>query len=140
MNVTQTRVLHCTRSVLPIMIENRGGRIISITSIDGRFGHPGRAIYSGAKAGIERFSQAVSAEVGQYGITVNNVAPGFVLSNEATKKQWDAYGFDGQEQLIQGIALKRLGTPADIAHAVLFFASDYAKWITGVVLPVDWGK
>jgi 3-oxoacyl-[acyl-carrier protein] reductase len=63
--------LHCSRSVLPSMIGNRRGRIISITSIAGRFGQPRRAIYSAAKAGIQRFSKALSAEVGQYGITVN---------------------------------------------------------------------
>ena len=71
---------------------------------------------------------------------MNNVAPGFVLSNPTTEKQWDSYGPEGQDALVRGIALKRLGTPGDIAHAVLFFASEYADWITGQVLSVDGGK
>ena len=71
---------------------------------------------------------------------MNNVAPGFVLSNHATERQWESYGPEGQADLLDGIALRRLGTPADIAHAVLFLASENARWISGVVLPVDGGK
>ena len=61
-------------------------------------------------------------------------------SNPTTERQWDAMGEAGQQRLIETIALKRLGTPADIAHAVLFFASDYAGWVSGQVLSVDGGK
>jgi Dehydrogenases with different specificities (related to short-chain alcohol dehydrogenases) len=68
------------------------------------------------------------------------VAPGFVRSNPTTERQWEAYGAEGQRRLVEGIALKRLGAPEDIAHAVLFFASDQAGWITGQVLSVDGGK
>jgi 3-oxoacyl-[acyl-carrier protein] reductase len=71
---------------------------------------------------------------------VNCVAPGFVRSNPATERQWAAYGDDGQRRLLDNIALKRLGTPDDIANAVLFFASDDAGWITGQTLSVDGGK
>jgi 3-oxoacyl-[acyl-carrier protein] reductase len=71
---------------------------------------------------------------------VNNVAPGFVRSNEATERQWESYGETRQRALIDGIALKRLGTPQDIANGVLFFASDAANWITGQVLSIDGGK
>ena len=68
------------------------------------------------------------------------MAPGFVRSNPATERQWQSYGEDGQARLIEAIALKRLGTPDDIANAVLFFASDYAGWITGQTLRVDGGR
>ncbi len=68
------------------------------------------------------------------------MAPGFVRSNPTTERQWDSYGEAGQQQLVESIALKRLGAPEDIAHAVMFFASDYAGWITGQVLSVDGGK
>ncbi|MET1027830.1 MAG: SDR family oxidoreductase, partial [Dongiaceae bacterium] len=71
---------------------------------------------------------------------VNNVAPGFVRSNPTTERQWESYGEDGQRKLVESIALKRLGAPEDIAHAVMFFASDYAGWITGQILSVDGGK
>jgi 3-oxoacyl-[acyl-carrier protein] reductase len=67
------------------------------------------------------------------------MAPGFVRSNPATERQWDAMGADGQRHLVESIALKRLGAPEDIVHGVLFFASDYAGWISGQVLSVDGG-
>ena len=65
---------------------------------------------------------------------------GFVLSNPNTEKQWQSYGEAGQKDLIESMALKRLGSPDDIANGVLFFASDYASWITGQVLSIDGGK
>ena len=71
---------------------------------------------------------------------MRHIAPGFVRSNPTTERQWESYGEDGQRALVDRIALKRLGTPEDIAHAVLFFASEYAGWITGQVLSVDGGK
>ena len=71
---------------------------------------------------------------------MNNIAPGFVRSNPTTERQWASYGEEGQRALVDRIALKRLGTPDDIAHGVLFFASEYAGWITGQVLSVDGGK
>jgi 3-oxoacyl-[acyl-carrier protein] reductase len=71
---------------------------------------------------------------------VNNIAPGFVRSNPTTERQWESYGEEGQRALVDSIALRRLGSPDDIAHAVLFFASDFARWITGQVLSVDGGR
>ncbi len=139
--VNQTGAFWTAQAVALPMKEAGSGRIINISSGAGLgISKTGIQAYAAAKAGQIGLTRQLAHELGPYGITVNNVAPGFVLSNEATQRQWEAYGYDGQEQLLQGIALKRLGTPADIAHAVLFFASDYAKWITGVVLPVDGGK
>ena len=71
---------------------------------------------------------------------MNSVAPGFVLSNSSTERQWEALGSDGQKKLLDEIALGHLGSPADIAHTVLFLASKQAGWISGIVLPVDGGK
>jgi 3-oxoacyl-[acyl-carrier protein] reductase len=71
---------------------------------------------------------------------VNAVAPGFVLSNPTTQRQWEAYGAEGQRRLIESIHVKRLGTPEDIAAAVLFLASEDAGWISGQVLSVDGGR
>lgn len=71
---------------------------------------------------------------------MNAVAPGFVLSNPTTQRQWEAYGAEGQRRLIESIHVKRLGTPEDIAAAVLFLASEDAGWISGQVLSVDGGR
>ena len=71
---------------------------------------------------------------------MNNIAPGFVRSNPTTERQWESYGEEGQKKLVESLFLKRLGAPEDIAHGVLFFASDYAGWITGQVLSVNGGK
>jgi len=68
------------------------------------------------------------------------VAPGFVRSNKTTEAQWQSYGAEKQQALVEGIALKRLGSAEDIAWGVLFFASEYAGWITGQVLSIDGGK
>ncbi len=139
--VNQTAVFWTAQAVSAHMKEAGAGRIINISSGAGLgISKTGIQAYAASKAGQIGLTRQLAHELGPYGITVNNVAPGFVLSNAATERQWEAYGPDGQERLLHEIALKRLGTPADIAHAVLFFASDQARWITGVVLPVDGGK
>jgi len=96
--------------------------------------------YAAAKAAQIGLTRQLAHELGAWGITVNNIAPGFVRSNPATERQWQAYGAERQAALVENIALKRLGAPTDIAHGVLFFASDYAGWITGQVLSIDGGK
>ena len=93
-----------------------------------------------AKSAQIGLTRQLAHELGPWGITVNNIAPGFVRSNPTTERQWEAYGPEGQQALVERIALQRLGTPADIAHGVLFFASDYAGWISGQVLSIDGGK
>jgi len=139
--VNQTAAFWTSQAVARPMKEAGSGRIINISSGAGLgISKTGIQAYASAKAGQIGLTRQLAHELGPYGITVNNVAPGFVLSNEATQRQWDSYGHDGQQELVDGIALRRLGTPADIAYAVLFLASDQARWITGVVLPVDGGK
>jgi 3-oxoacyl-[acyl-carrier protein] reductase len=114
-----------------INISSGAGITISLTGIQA---------YASAKAGQIGLTRQLAHELGPFGITVNNVAPGFVRSNPTTERQWDAMGADGQRRLIDNIALKRLGSPDDIANAVMFFASEQANWITGQVLSVDGGK
>lgn len=131
----------CAQAVAPAMKAARYGRIVNISSGAGLgVSLTGIQAYASAKAGQIGLTRQLAHELGPWGITVNNVAPGFVLSNPTTERQWASYGDEGQRALVQGIALKRLGTPADIAHAVLFFASDQAGWITGQVLSVDGGR
>ena len=139
--VNMTGAFLMTQAVAPGMKARRSGRIVNISSGAGLgISLTGIQAYAGAKAGQIGLTRQLAHELGPWNITVNNIAPGFVRSNPTTERQWDAMGADGQERLLQTIALKRLGTPADIAHAVLFLASDYAGWISGQVISVDGGK
>jgi 3-oxoacyl-[acyl-carrier protein] reductase len=130
-----------SQAVIPGMKARRAGRIVNISSGAGlTISKTGIQAYASAKAGQIGLTRQLCHDLGPFGITVNSVAPGFVLSNPSTEKQWGAYGAEGQKALMDGIALGRLGSPLDIAHAVLFLASDYAGWISGQVLSVDGGK
>lgn len=129
-----TSVYLCTRQALRSMVRARWGRIITIGSVAGLAGNPGQANYAATKAAIIGFSKSVAKEVGSRGITVNVVAPGFVetsltadLSNEV------------KEAATASVALGRFGTPAEVAFAVGYLASDEASYISGHVLVVDGG-
>lgn len=131
----------CAQAVAPGMKAARGGRIVNISSGAGLgISLTGIQAYASAKAAQIALTRQLAHELGPWGITVNNIAPGFVRSNPATERQWESYGAEGQRALVDRIALRRLGTPDDIAHGVLFFASEQAGWITGQVLSIDGGK
>lgn len=139
--VNMSGAFWCSQAVAPAMKAARSGRIVNISSGAGLgVSLTGIQAYASSKAGQIGLTRQLAHELGPWGITVNNIAPGFVRSNPSTERQWDSYGPDGQAELVERIALRRLGMPADIAHAVLFFASDMAGWITGQVLSVDGGK
>src|SRR5204863_6759309 len=126
-DVNVTGAFYCSQAVTPGMKAARFGRIINISSGAGLgVSLTGIQAYAAAKAAQIGLTRQLAHELGPFGITVNNVAPGFVRSNPTTERQWEAYGEAGQKRLVENIALRRLGSPADIAHAVLFFASDYA--------------
>ncbi|MGH7524411.1 MAG: SDR family NAD(P)-dependent oxidoreductase [Gemmatimonadales bacterium] len=140
-DVNVTGAFNCSQAVVPGMKSARFGRIINISSGAGLgISLTGIQAYASAKAAQIGLTRQLAHELGPWGITVNNIAPGFVRSNPTTEKQWESYGADGQKALIQRIALKRLGSVDDIANGVLFFASEYAGWITGQVLSIDGGK
>jgi len=140
-DVNVTGAFYCSQAVAPGMKDARFGRIINISSGAGLgVSLTGIQAYASAKAAQIGLTRQLAHELGAWGITVNNIAPGFVRSNPATERQWESYGPDGQAALVDRVALKRLGTPDDIAHGVLFFASEYAGWITGQVLSIDGGK
>jgi 3-oxoacyl-[acyl-carrier protein] reductase len=140
-DVNVNAAFYCAQAVAPIMKRARSGRIVNISSGAGLgVSLTGIQAYASAKAAQIGLTRQLAHELGPWGITVNNIAPGFVRSNANTERQWNAYGADGQQALIDRIALKRLGTAEDIAHGVLFFASEYAGWITGQVLSIDGGK
>jgi 3-oxoacyl-[acyl-carrier protein] reductase len=131
---------HCAQAVAPHMKAARAGRIVHISSGAGLgVSLTGIQAYASAKAAQIGLTRQLAHELGPFGITVNSIAPGFVRSNPTTERQWESYGAEGQQRLIERIALRRLGAPADIAHAVLFFASEHAAWITGQVLSVNGG-
>lgn len=140
-DVNLTGAFYCSRAVAPHMKRRRYGRIVNISSGAGRSTSlTGIQAYTSAKAGQIGLTRQLAQELGAWGITVNNIAPGFVLSNPTTQRQWESYGPSGQQALVEDLALKRLGQPEDIAYGVLFFASDYAAWCTGQVLSIDGGK
>jgi 3-oxoacyl-[acyl-carrier protein] reductase len=132
---------YCSQAVAPAMKAARFGRIVNISSGAGLgISLTGIQAYASAKAGQIGLTRQLAHELGPWGITVNNVAPGFVRSNPTTERQWESYGDEGQRRLVENIALKRLGAPEDIAHGVLFFASEQAGWITGQTLSIDGGR
>ncbi|MDX7950513.1 SDR family NAD(P)-dependent oxidoreductase [Lichenihabitans sp. Uapishka_5] len=140
-DVNLTGAFLTAQAFAPAMKRARWGRIVNISSGAGLgISLTGIQAYASAKAGQIGLTRQLAHELGPFGITVNNVAPGFVRANPATERQWEAMGAEKQERLLDAIALKRLGTPADIANAVMFFASDQAGWISGQVLGVDGGK
>jgi 3-oxoacyl-[acyl-carrier protein] reductase len=140
-DVNVSGAFYCAQAVAPGMKAARGGRIINISSGAGLgISLTGIQAYASAKAAQIGLTRQLAHELGPWGVTVNSIAPGFVRSNAATEQQWASYGPAGQRALVDGIALKRLGTTEDIAHGVLFFASEQANWITGQVLAIDGGK
>jgi 3-oxoacyl-[acyl-carrier protein] reductase len=131
---------HTTRAVAPPMKARRRGSIVNISSGAGRsYSLTGIQAYAAAKAGLIGFTRQTARELGEFGIRANCVAPGFVRSNPSTERQWQAMGDSGQRRLLEGIALRRLGEPEEIARVVVFFASDDARYVTGQTISADGG-
>lgn len=127
-------VYYCLKQVSRIMLKQKSGRIINISSIAGVIGNAGQINYSASKAGVIGMTKALARELGSRGITVNAVAPGFIKT-DMTDKLPDAI----KDTYVNQIPLKRFGEVSDIAETVAFLASDKAAYITGQTISVDGG-
>ena len=127
-------VFNCTKAVTKLMMKQRGGRIVNMSSVVGLKGNISQANYAAAKAGIIGFTKSAARELASRGVTVNAVAPGFINTDMTA-----ALSEKVKEVMMQEIPAGRMGTPEDVANAVAFLVSDEAAYITGQVLSVDGG-
>lgn len=125
---------NCLRHVAPLMMKQRNGRIVSVSSVVGLYGNAGQVNYAASKAGIIGLTKSAAKELAPRGITANAVAPGFIETDMT-----QAMGEKAIEAVRGRIAMKKFGKPQDVANAVCFLASDEARYITGQVLAIDGG-
>lgn len=133
-NVNLTGVFNCTKRVIKEMMKTRYGRIVNISSIMGLAGNIGQANYAASKGGIVAFTKSVAKEFGSRNITVNAVAPGYIMTSMTEVLQDET-----KDTFLNKVLIKRFGEPKDISNAVLFLASEMANYITGQVIVVDGG-
>jgi 3-oxoacyl-[acyl-carrier protein] reductase len=124
----------CTKAVSKVMIKQKAGKIINISSVVGIIGNAGQSNYAAAKAGLIGFTKSMAKELAKRGINVNAVAPGFIETDMTSKLPEKV-----KEEFINNIPLTRIGKPQDIAKTVLFLASEYSDYITGQVINIDGG-
>lgn len=134
LNTNLKGVFLVTKAVLRPMMRQKQGRIINIASVVGILGNPGQANYVAAKAGLIGLTKATAREVASRGITVNAVAPGFIVT-----EMTDQLPEDVKEKMLSEIPLGKLGTPENVADVVSFLASDESRYMTGQTLSVDGG-
>ena len=133
-DVNLTGTYLCSKAVIRVMMKQRDGRIVNISSVVGAMGNAGQTNYAASKAGVVGFTKSLAREVAARGITVNAVAPGFIQT-----AMTDALPDKAREELVNLIPNGRLGTPEDVAAAVRFLISEDASYITGQVVHVNGG-
>ena len=127
-------VFNCTKAISRVMLKQKSGRIINISSVIGIFGNAGQSNYAASKGGIISFTKSIAKELASRGITVNAIAPGFIDTGMT-----GLLGDEVREKYLQSVPLRRMGTGKDVAEAALFLASDQASYITGETIRVDGG-
>ena len=133
--------LWLAQAAAPAMTQAGWGRIVVVSSGAGlRASLTGLHGYTAAKHAVIGLVKQLSVGLAPGGVTVNSVAPGFILSNPDSQRQWDGWSAEKKAQVLAGLNTGRLGTAVDIAHAVLFLASEEASWITGQVISIDGGR
>lgn len=133
-NVNLKGVFNCLKAITPVMVKQKDGKIINLSSVVGLVGNAGQVNYAASKAGVIGMTKSLAKEIGSRGITVNAVAPGFIETDMT-----DVLGDKFKEEAKKSIPLKRLGKAEDVAEVVAFLASDSANYITGQVIHVDGG-
>jgi 3-oxoacyl-[acyl-carrier protein] reductase len=134
LDINLTAAFRLSRAVLRGMMRQRHGRIISITSVVGVTGNPGQANYAASKAGLTAMTKSLAAEIASRNITVNCIAPGFI-----TSAMTDALNEKQRASILERVPIRRLGTPAEVAAAAVFLASDEAAYVTGQTIHVNGG-
>lgn len=134
MNTNLKGIFHCTKQVSRVMIKQKSGKIINMTSVVGVMGNAGQSNYAAAKAGVIGFTKSMAKELAPRGITVNAVAPGFITTDMTAVLSEQV-----KSELANSIPLGRMGQPDDVAAAVIYLASNLADYVTGQTLHVDGG-
>ena len=135
MNVNLRGTFLCTKLVLPYLIKQRRGNIVTVSSVVGLSGNPGQVNYAASKAGLVGFTKALAREVASRNITVNALAPGFITSGGMV----DELSSDAKETILKKIPMGRFGTVDEVAECCLFLCSDQSSYITGQVITMDGG-
>jgi 3-oxoacyl-[acyl-carrier protein] reductase len=133
-NINLNSTFFLTKEIVKLMIKNRYGRVVNISSVVASSGNPGQTNYCASKAGIEAMSRSLALEVAKRGITINCVAPGFIETN-MTENVLEK----NKELILSKIPLNRLGLPADVANMVCFLCSDNSSYITGQTIHINGG-